>query len=94
MNYIFAKVALDSLIEITNFYESNQVGLGSRFVKSLQHHLETLVLNPKIGRYGRVSNTREFMLHDFPFIVAYRVKNNILEILQVIHQSSNYQPHH
>ena len=90
LDYLFSKTALNHLIEITTFYESNQKGLGYRFVKKLETHLETLRYNPKIGRYGKVQNTREFVLHDFPFVVVYRVKANILEIVQVIHQSSNY----
>lgn len=90
LDYNFSKIALRNLMEITNYYEENQKGLGYQFVKALETHLETLLFNPKIGRYGRVSNTREFVLQGFPFILVYRVKDRKLEILQVLHQSRKY----
>ncbi len=90
LDYTFSKSALNNLIEITNYYESNQVGLGYRLVKSLETHLATLQVNPKIGRYGKVHNTREFVLHDFPFILIYRVQGKVLQIIQILHQSMKY----
>lgn len=90
LDYIFSKIALNNLIEITNYYESNQIGLGYRLVKALETHLVTLQFNPKIGRYGKVHNTRELVLHDFPFVIVYRVQGKVLQIIQILHQSMKY----
>jgi toxin ParE1/3/4 len=43
------------------------------------------VHNPQIGRPGRVSGTREFVITKTPYIVPYRVRNDALEILRVYH---------
>lgn len=90
LEYKFSKAAFSDLRETTNFYENNQNGLGARFIQSLRASLETLQFNPKIGRYGKVVNTREFVLQEFPFVIVYRIKNKLLEILRVMHQSRRY----
>lgn len=40
--------------------------------------------NPKIGRQGRISNTREFVMHS-SYIVAYKLHTAHIEILAVRH---------
>ena len=47
--------------------------------------VEQLVDHPHLGRPGRVEGTREFVIAGTPFIVVYRVVNNRLRILSVIH---------
>jgi plasmid stabilization system protein ParE len=41
---------------------------------------------PNRGRPGAVEATRELQ-HELPYIVAYRVKNNVVEILHIWHPS-------
>ncbi|HKZ96579.1 MAG TPA: type II toxin-antitoxin system RelE/ParE family toxin [Hyphomicrobiaceae bacterium] len=38
-----------------------------------------------IGRLGRVRGTRELVIAGTPYIVAYRVKGNTIDVLAVIH---------
>ena len=33
---------------------------------------------PYIGRVGRVEGTREFVVENYPYILAYRVKNDVI----------------
>lgn len=42
--------------------------------------------SPGIGRPGRVKSSRELVLVDIPYIIAYRVKDSTIEILRVLHQ--------
>jgi toxin ParE1/3/4 len=46
---------------------------------------ELLAANPSIGRWGRVSGTRELVIPQTPYIVPYRVRNNRIEVLRVYH---------
>ncbi len=46
---------------------------------------QTLSAAPAIGKPGRIANTREFYVTGTPYIVAYRIKENTLEVLRVIH---------
>jgi len=54
----------------------------------LEHIFSTIELlehNPELGRIGRVRSTRELVLKPLPFLLAYRVRRNRIEILAVLH---------
>jgi toxin ParE1/3/4 len=40
---------------------------------------------PDAGRAGRVHGTRELVIADTPFILPYRVVENTVQILRVLH---------
>jgi addiction module toxin, RelE/StbE family len=42
---------------------------------------------PESGRPGRVPGTRELVLARYPYVLPYRVRNVIVEILRVFHTS-------
>lgn len=44
-----------------------------------------LEANPGMGRPGRVPGTRELVVSDTPYLVAYRAKTGTIEILRVLH---------
>lgn len=46
---------------------------------------EGWLLNPLLGRPGRISGTRELSIGRFPFMLAYRVDANEVQILSVIY---------
>ncbi len=47
--------------------------------------VERLAEYPASGRHGRIPDTRELVVTGTPFIIPYRVKDNIVENLGVIH---------
>jgi addiction module RelE/StbE family toxin len=51
--------------------------------------LLVLVVNPKLGRIGQVSDTREYVVHK-SYIVIYRLNEKIIEILSVRHTSRSW----
>jgi plasmid stabilization system protein ParE len=50
----------------------------------------TLCEYPSMGKSGRIDGTREFVVLNTPFIVAYRIAKRILQILSVLHTSKKY----
>ena len=42
---------------------------------------------PALGKAGRVVGTREFVISGKPYIVPYRIKEKVIEILRVFHTS-------
>jgi len=48
---------------------------------------ETLEQFPESGRPGRVSGTRELVIAEFPYILPYRVRGGVVEILRFFHSS-------
>ena len=53
-------------------------------VKSCTDILEQF---PESGRPGRVPETRELVISGFPYILPYRVRGGIVEILRFFHTS-------
>jgi toxin ParE1/3/4 len=45
---------------------------------------------PLMGRLGRIEGTRELVISSTPYIVIYRVKEESVEILRVLHTSKRY----
>ena len=46
--------------------------------------------SPHVGRPGRVAGTREFVLSGTPYIIPYRVREDIVEILRVYHAARRW----
>jgi toxin ParE1/3/4 len=50
------------------------------------HSIEDLLADqPQMGRPGRVSGTREFVVPRTSYIVPYRVRDNRIQVLRVYH---------
>ena len=47
--------------------------------------VELLVHQPAMGRVGRMVDTRELIVSGTPYIVPYRVKEEKIQILRVLH---------
>jgi len=52
--------------------------------------VENLGTHPGIGRPGRVEGTRELVVSNTPYVVAYRVHQNVVEVLRVLHSAQNW----
>ena len=56
-------------------------GMGKRIIGSVGQ----LIDFPRMGRSGRVKGTYELVIGRTPYIVAYRLAGNDIEVLAVIH---------
>jgi toxin ParE1/3/4 len=45
---------------------------------------------PNRGRQGRVAGTRELVLAPLPFIVVYRVRADVVEIVRIYHGAQDW----
>ncbi len=51
---------------------------------------EDLILQPGMGRPGRKTGTKELIITGTPYLVPYRIRNNCLEVLRVLHGSMKW----
>ncbi len=51
----------------------------------IERQVEMLAEHPKLGRTGRIKGTRELVVVRTPYIVAYRIKNDTVQVLRVLH---------
>ena len=56
-----------------------------RVVRRIAAAADSLATLPARGRNGRVPGTRELVLNDAPYILAYRVTPASVEILAIVH---------
>lgn len=43
-----------------------------------------------MGRIGKTPNTREFPVTGLPYTIVYRVKDDALDVVTVVHQNRNF----
>jgi toxin ParE1/3/4 len=58
--------------------------------EEIENQVDLLLEQPNMGRPGRVVTTRELVIGRTSFIVAYRIKNQRIEILRVLHGSQQW----
>ena len=81
-------LAEQDLDQIAEYIGQDSAAAAARVVLELIDQAETLLpKHPALGRPGRVLGTRELVVGQLPYIIAYRVRDKDLEILRVLHTS-------
>ena len=82
--------ALADLRGIEDHIGRDNPAAARRVVKVIKDGVDILKDHPGIGRPGRLAGTRELVIHDYPFIVAYRQAESAIHILAVVHTSRRW----
>ncbi|MCK5232247.1 MAG: type II toxin-antitoxin system RelE/ParE family toxin [Desulfobulbaceae bacterium] len=86
MQIRWTKKAIDDLQALRIYVEQDKPQAAKKLVlKILSMVEEDLILQPGMGRPGRKAGTRELIIPGTPYLVPYRIKNNCLEVLRVLH---------
>ena len=71
-------------LESVIYYESQQIGLGRRFLEDIEEAVRRIQLHPNM--YRLVGQAwRQCRIPRFPFGIIYRIKNRRIEIIAVMH---------
>lgn len=87
MRIKWLKPALKSLDNAMAHVAQEDEEAAAKMSQYIRLRVEDLAQQPYQGRPGQVSGTRELVIDKYPFIIPYRVKNGILQILEVFHTS-------
>ena len=79
------KRALANLGAEAAFIALDNPAVAARVVDTIARAVELLAQHPGLGRPGRVEGIRELVVANTPYLVPYRVRNNVVEILRVFH---------
>ncbi|TCL95755.1 addiction module RelE/StbE family toxin [Rhizobium sp. PP-WC-2G-219] len=82
--------ALRRLDDIGAYIEKDDPLTAARVISRITSAAETLTEQPAMGRAGRMKGTRERVLPDIPYIIAYRVRGNGIDILTVLHAAQKW----
>lgn len=56
----------------------------------IEEQTDRLAEYPKLGRPGRVKGTRELVINRTSFIAVYRIKDEFVQILRLLHGAQNW----
>jgi toxin ParE1/3/4 len=85
MRVIWSQEALYDLQALRQYIAQDNATAANRIGKRILDAVKILPEQPAIGRAGRVPATRELVVSGTPYILPYRVKNGVIEILRVFH---------
>ena len=91
MVVVWLEGAVDDLNEIVGYIAARNPGAAAKVAAALHEVAAHLEAHPRLGRRGRLRGTRELVVARFPFIIAYRIKRDRVEVLRVIHGRRDWE---
>jgi toxin ParE1/3/4 len=85
MRIRWTPAAADDLQQINDFLADHNPQFSRSTILELYESVRSLRDFPYRGRVGREEGTRELVLPRLPYIVAYRVKAEAIEVLHIFH---------
>jgi toxin ParE1/3/4 len=86
MRVVWTRRSLRELAAIGDYLFERNPTAAARIVRSIHGRtLRLLTHNAFMGRRGEIEGTRELVLADLGYIVAYRVRDDHVEVLFVQH---------
>lgn len=91
MEFKLSRIAKSDVLDISDYYTRINETLAERFVTELETALHDLCSQPNIGsrRYAHFfpdKSLRVWQLDRFPFLLFYRVQDDLLDVLRVLHE--------
>ena len=87
MQIIWLTTALNNLDELAEYIAQENPQAARQVLELIETQVNLLATQPALGRPGRVLGTRELVISNTHYLVPYRIKNNVVEILRVFHTS-------
>lgn len=87
MQLKWLRTALRNLDEEATFIAADDPKAAQLVVRRIMDAVAVLSEQPGIGRPGRVPGTRELVVTKTRYLVPYRVRGNVVEVLRVFHTS-------
>jgi len=85
----WTRLAIEDLDDAYDYIAATNPGAAADIIERIEKAVAALRLTPSMGRLGRINGTRELVITP-PFIVAYRVAEERIEIIAVIHAARRW----
>ncbi len=77
--------AVKDIVSVRAYIERDKPAAARMVVLKITDAAKSLLQHTNIGKPGRVFGTREYVVPDTPYILAYKVEGDAVEILRVLH---------
>ena len=91
MKIRWTEPALQQLHEAYDYIQLDKPSAAEQVINLIEAATDRLRLFPQMGRPSRRPQTRELAVAGTPFILVYRWRNDVLEILALYHGAQNWQ---
>lgn len=81
--------AVSDLNTIFDYISDESIKAARDLHEKIRQQTNDLLDNPRIGKEGRVEDTRELVITS-SYIIIYRFSANTIEILRILHTSRKY----
>ena len=85
MKVVWFRSAIADLEEARAYIARDDPKAARRVASALVASVDRLSEYPGIGRPGRIPGTRELVVSRTPYLIPYRVRDGVVEILRVFH---------
>ena len=82
--------ALEDLKSIGDYIAQENTNAAYNVLIKIKATADNLSRHPEIGRPGRVFGTREIVMSDLPYVLAYQITDRDIRILAVMHTSRKW----
>ena len=84
--------ALADIEHIHAWIEPHGEQSATRLVTRLRERAESLASLPKQGRPGRIDGTRELVIAGTDYLILYRLRDDAVELLRIVHTRQKWPP--
>jgi len=82
--------AVENLIEEADYIARDDPEIAAAMLEKITEAVKRVGTYPQSGRPGRVAGTREVVVPDTPYILPYRIRKNVVEVLRVFHAARKW----
>ncbi len=90
MQVVWFKRAIEDLQSVRHYIAQDRPVAAQQIVARIKETVSLLSEQPDMGRPGRVPNTKELVVNRTPYTLPYRVRDNRIEILGVLHAARRW----
>jgi len=91
MTLVWSPESIHDLIALRAFIAEYDPASAKRVALHILYCVEHLLSeNPKLEAPGRVPGTRELVIPKTPYVIPYRVRGSMIEIVRVYHSSRRW----
>jgi toxin ParE1/3/4 len=90
MRIVYTPHALRHLRQLQHHIGEHNPAAAFRMAGLIRQRISFLADHPRIGRPGRIDATRELVITGTPYLVAYRIADQAIVILAVLHGAQRW----
>ena len=90
MTVVWSPRAIEHLTHLRSYIAGDNPKAANRIAGTLLDAVERLAELPNLGRPGRVAGTRELVVPGTPYVIAYRLRSDRIEVIAVFHSRQKW----